>query len=146
MNLSNILLVWFPNASLNLYSGCSSYYRFAHTFHVHSLCISIHILVSFLLSVAWHSCPLVWPQLSVCTFSLFLIIISGLFTTTTLCVTLHSITLSHFHVHILAWLCVRTAFQSFRCLVLCTLNNANVHQPYRVSLATHSSSNVASWG
>ena len=78
-------------------------------------------------------------------YSFFLIIIPGLFSTTTLCVTLHSMTLSHFHVHILAWLWVR-AFQSFRCLVLCILNNANVHQTYRVSLATHSSSNVASWG
>ena len=113
-------------------------------FMFHSHCISIHILVSILLSVAWHSCPLVRPQLSVCMFSVFFFFNYYIWP---LChnyaVCNHSIILSHFHVHIVAWLCVRTLFQSFLCLVLCILNYVNMQQPYLVSLATHSSSK---WG
>jgi hypothetical protein len=75
----------------------------------------------------------------------FLILISGLFAVTSLSVyvTLDSITLSHLHVHILVLVCVFTIFLSFRCLVLCILNNVNVRQLYRVSLSIRSS---PKWG
>ena len=53
----------------------SSYYRYNHTFHIHHyLYLYTWTPVSlayFLLSFAWHPCPLVLPHLSVCMFSLF---------------------------------------------------------------------------
>ena len=72
-----------------------------------------------------------------------LIIISGLFPMTSFCVTLDSTKQSHLHVHILACVCVYTIFFVIWCLVLCTLNNVNMHQLYCVLLSTYSSSK---WG
>ena len=39
--------------------------------------------------------------------------------------------------------CVRAVFLSFRCAVICILNNVNVRQLNRVSLSTHS---LPQWG
>jgi hypothetical protein len=57
-----------------------------------------------------------------------------------ICVPLEIITMSRLYAHILAyvWLRVCTIFLSFWYLVLCVLNNLNVHQLHRVSLSTHS--------
>jgi hypothetical protein len=55
-------------------------------------------------------CPPVLPHLSVCMLPsfLFLIVLCGLFATTSvsLCVLFDSVVLSHLHVSVLAWVCV----------------------------------------
>jgi hypothetical protein len=71
-----------------------------------------------------------------------LITIFGLVLMTSLCVALDSTKQSCLHVHILACVCVYQ-FSVIWCLVLCTLNNANLHQLYCVSLSIHSS---PKWG
>jgi hypothetical protein len=50
---------------------------------------------------------------------------------------------SHTGLYVCVCVCVCTIFLLFRCLVLCILNNINVHKLYHVSLSTHTSSN---WG
>jgi hypothetical protein len=79
-----------------------------------------------------------------CFLFLFLIIIFGLFVLILyLCTPLDSITLIRLHVHILAWVCICTIFLSFRCSVLCILNNVNMNQLCRISLSNHS---LPEWG
>ena len=66
--------------------------------------------MSFLLPFAWYFCPPVLPHLSVRMLPpfLFLIVLCGLFaiTSVSVCVCSDSIVLSHFHVPVLAWVCV----------------------------------------
>ena len=89
VNLLNVFLVSLPHFSLNFlllfqllhllpvwsYTPCS---KFATSLYINS-----RILVYFLLPILWYFCRLVLSRLSICTFSLF-IIISGLFATTSL--------------------------------------------------------------
>jgi hypothetical protein len=79
-------------------------------------------------------------------FFLFLIVIFGLFSIISACV--YILIPQHCRIfmftHGLGCVCVCTTFLSFRCLVLCILNNVKLHQLYRVSLGrrTHSSPNM----
>jgi hypothetical protein len=73
----------------------------------------------------------------------FLIIISGLFAVTFLCVPLDSTTLWHLPFHTLAWACVCTIFLWFECLRLCILSNANINKLCCISLNIHS---LPKWG
>jgi len=128
VNLSNVFPVQFPNFSLSfslllrwLQLLLVQSYISGSTFVV-SLYINSCILTSFPLPVAQHFCLRVLPHLSVCMFSLFLllIIISGLFAVTSYTIRL--------------W---------FQCLRLCILSSANVYKLYRVSLNIPSS---PKWG
>jgi hypothetical protein len=152
VNLLNVFLVWLPSLSfktlvvipvVRVTIGLITQFMF------HPCCISMHILFYFfsaLSGVTFLSAGMataISMQVFCFFFCFYLLYLTYLLLLLYVWVPLHSITLSHFHVHVLAWLCVCTVFQSLRCPILRILNNVNMHPPYRVSLGTHSSSK---WG
>ena len=102
-------------------------------FRFHIRCISIHKLLYFnFFSASFCTTYLsagIGTSIIVHIFSLlFLIIISGLFAVTSLCVLLDSTTLWHLPLHTLACACVCTICLWFQCLRLCILTSANVYK------------------
>jgi len=118
-------------------------------FRFHIRCISIHKLLYFNFFSAsfcttFLSASIATP-ISVYVFSLFLIVISGLFAVTSL-----SVCTAWFHNTATSpssytglGMCVCTICLWFQCLRLCILSNANVYRLYRVSLNVRS---LPKWG
>jgi hypothetical protein len=73
---------------------------------------------------------------------LFLIIISGLFAATSLCVCTpwfhNTVPASCSHTGVCVCARARARYLSFRCLLVCVLSSVNAHQLYRFSVNIHS--------
>ena len=149
MNLLNVFLEWLPSVSLNLLL----LFRLLHLLPVWSH-ISCSTLVVSLFAFSFFSafCCLTFLSAGMATvisrhvFCFFNYYIWPICHTYAVCNPPFRYTVTYSCSHTGLALSVCTVFHSFRCLVLRILNNLNMHQPYRVSLATRSSSNVASWG
>jgi len=123
----NVFLAWLPNVSWNIFAIAVAHNIagiFTHImFHIRIICMNkLFYLSFFYVFFARHSCPLLFPHLSVYIFCFFNYYIWPICHNSSICVTLDSKTLLLLHIHIglgAKCMCLRAWVRVCVCVCVC---------------------------